>query len=102
MAIQVVRLQANHTGLTVGGASSGRSPRPACTIIANGTWGAGSLKPQIGFTSIVSPFPVIWSDVTGVTPLTANGMISFEHRFEQLRLVFSGATTPDIQVAVMT
>lgn len=100
MAIQVVRLQAVTTGLPVAGASSGRSPRPACTIIANGTWGAGSLKPQIGFQSTTGA--MVWADVTGVTALTANGMVSFEHRFENLRLVFSGATGPDLQVAVMT
>lgn len=98
MATQTVRLQANTTGTQVGGQSSGRSPRPAFSMMATGTFGGGSLKPQVGFMQTTGS--LVWMDVTGVTPLAAAGTISFDHRFDNVRLVLSGASSPDIQVAV--
>lgn len=97
MATQVVRLQASGT-LIIGGVSSGRSARPACTIQAAGTFGSGTLIPQVGFMSTTGVFQ--WLNITGLTGLTAAGVLSFDMKFDGLRLSLSGATGPDIQVAV--
>ena len=94
-----LRLQAVTTGTVLQGARSGdRSVRPF-TLYAAGTWGGGTLTLQVGFTNLVGV--VTWIPVAGVS-LTANGMASFDHRFEQIRAVLAGGAGPyDIHVSLM-
>lgn len=78
-----------------GARSSDRSPRPV-TLYAAGTWGGGTLTLQVGFTGTTGA--VTWITVAGVS-LTANGMASFDHRFDQIRAVLAGGAGPyDVQV----
>ena len=93
MAIATGYLTANNAGLVLPSVPNGNTTAWLATLGAWGTFGSGTLKLQAGFADNAGALN--WIDVTGAS-LTAAGSANFSVRCDQLRLVLSGATSPNI------
>lgn len=76
------------------GLQGGRGNQGYNTLAAVGTWGAGTLKVQAGFTDNTGAMN--WIDIPGAE-LTADGMVSFAVACDSMRLVMTGAAAPSVQ-----
>jgi|SRR6516165_660839 hypothetical protein len=93
MSIATGYLTANNAGLVLPSVPNGHVSSFPATLGAWGTFESGALKVQLGFTDNAGVLN--WVDVTGVS-LTAAGAVTFSARCDQMRLVLSGATSPNI------
>jgi hypothetical protein len=84
------------TNLVANGSTTAITTRGKVFVIANGTWGSGSLVLEVQDPSDA------WHTIT--TALTADGYIEVllpEREVVDIRTTLSGATAPDIDVFIL-